>query len=562
MVAWFLIAIATLMVFGFVAVNGVQTVAMTSDAVGRVETVRRLDAAVNGLLARAASPDGNGIMYLPAGVPNPEGQGYGLPADMGTMATTPFGKHIVYCPFGDAGQSGTSTQVSMANGSSYNVAVKGFEGRNYVVGGRPPFPAISGRENLVGFVMAPRTKLSETPSCNQVIFNSSTARFEAPDAIVRPVNREGGIDEARTVDARRLVFYVSPSGTGKGGSAADPASFASALNYYRSHLPSFMTINMAAGNYGMGANDLAIPYQTNNLSSNLTINGIPEQVFVNMATGGDIAIPGDLGLNGVAFPGNARIVVPSGNKLQMVDSAVGSISAQGHVRFEGTNSITGSGAAYMLMVINGGDAFVTGRLQFFNPSGYGLRVYGGSDLVARSAVMSFNTANGGVFRTGIALEQTSRLDIANSDVQFPVGATHGVYSQGGTISFYASTMSFGPANSSRAITALEGSTVSLRLSRIGVGTPPAFGVYEVGTASLFGTESSIYATNQCWVGYLFSESETASGSYSKVKPDMEVTPLPAEPTPAQYEHFSNQQDVNGLRAAMRVGNSSDWRCNA
>lgn len=562
MVAWFIIAIATLVVFGFIAVNGVQTVAMTSDAAGRIETVRRLDGAVNALLARAASPDGNGIMYVPAGAVNPGGEGYGLPSDMGLMATTPFGKPIVYCPFGDTGVTGTAIDIPSANGTNYRVAVKAFEGRDYVVGGRPPFPAISNQPNLVGLLMAPRTKLSATPSCNQVIYNSGTRRFEAPDAIVRPLNREGGIDETRTVDARRLTFYVSPSGSGKGGSPADPASFAAALNYYRSHLPSFMTINMAPGNYGMGANDLAIPYQTNNFSSNLTINGIPEQVFVSMDSAGDIVIPGNLDLNGVVFPSNAQITVSSGNKLLMVNSAVGSISNQGHARFEGTNSITGSGARYILMVINGGEAFVTGRLQFFNPNGYGVRVYGGSDLVARSAVLSFNTANGGNFLTGIALEQTSRLDLANSDVQFPVGTTHGVYSQGGAISLYASTMSFGPGNSSRAITALEGSTVSLRLSQIGTGVPPAFGVYEIGSASLFGADTSIYATSKCWEGYLFSESESAAGSLSRVKPNMEITPLPAEPTPAQYENYSNQQGVNNLRAAMRVGNASEWRCNA
>ena len=561
MVAWFLIAIATLMVFGFVAVNGVQTVAMTSDAVGRVETVRRLDAAVNGLLARAASPDGNGVMYLPAGSPNPEGQGYGLPVDMGTMATTPFGKYIVYCPFGDNGQSGTSAQVSMANGSSYNVAVKGFEGRNYVVGGRPPFPAISGRTNLIGFVMAPRTKLSETPSCNQVIFNATTRRFEAPDAIVRPVSREGGIDEARTEDARRLTFYVSPSGDGKGGSAADPASFASALNYYRTHLPSNMTINMAGGNYGMGPSDLSIPYQTNNFASNLTINGAENGTFVQMTGPGDIVVPGDLVLTGVAISSEARVIVGSDKLLRMINSSVGAVDNAGNIQFSGVNSITGANA-YPLKVLNGGQAAISGTLQVYTRSGYGIRVYGGSDLAARSAVIRLASSTGSQMNVGIALEQRARLELAEVSVQLPEGASYGVYAQGADISFYSSTMEFGGAQSVRGIVAMPGSTVSLRLSRIGLGVAPSYGVLEIGATSAFGEETSIYATSDCWRGNLFSESLHASGSLSEVRPYVDVDALPADPTGAQIRLYSEQQATNTRRAALRVSNTSTWRCNA
>src|SRR3546814_1725068 len=81
MVAWFIIAIATLAVFAFIAISGVQTVAMTTDAAGRIETVRRLDASVNALLARAAPANGDGVVYLPVGAANPAGQGYGLPSD-------------------------------------------------------------------------------------------------------------------------------------------------------------------------------------------------------------------------------------------------------------------------------------------------------------------------------------------------------------------------------------------------------------------------------------------------------------------------------------------------
>src|SRR3546814_11504785 len=74
--------------------------------------------------------------------------------------------------------------------------------------------------------MAPRTKLSQLPSCDQVIYNPTTRKFEAPDAVVRAITREAGVDETRTVNSREITYFVSPSGTGTGASASDPASFA------------------------------------------------------------------------------------------------------------------------------------------------------------------------------------------------------------------------------------------------------------------------------------------------------------------------------------------------
>src|SRR3546814_2937801 len=50
--------------------------------------------------------------------------------------------------------------------------------------------------------MAPRTKLSQLPSCDQVIYNPTTRKFEAPDVVVRAITREAGVDETRTVNSR------------------------------------------------------------------------------------------------------------------------------------------------------------------------------------------------------------------------------------------------------------------------------------------------------------------------------------------------------------------------
>src|SRR3546814_6584544 len=97
--------------------------------------------------------------------------------------------------------------------------------------------------------MAPRTKLSQLPSCDQVIYNPTTRKFEAPHAVVRAITREAGVDETRTVNSREITYFVSPSGTGTGASASDPASFAAALSFrseeHTSELQSLMRISYA-----------------------------------------------------------------------------------------------------------------------------------------------------------------------------------------------------------------------------------------------------------------------------------------------------------------------------
>src|SRR3546814_8481492 len=85
---------------------------MTTDAAGRIETVRRPDASVNALLARAAPANGDGVVYLPVGAANPAGQGYGLPSDLANIAQTPFGQRFVYCPFDAAGGSRSEEHTS------------------------------------------------------------------------------------------------------------------------------------------------------------------------------------------------------------------------------------------------------------------------------------------------------------------------------------------------------------------------------------------------------------------------------------------------------------------
>lgn len=559
MVAWFIIAIATLAVFGFIAVNGVQTVAMTSDAAARVETVRRLDAAVSALLARAASPAGNGVVYLPAGRANPTGQGYGLPVDMALMGTTPFGRFIVYCPFGDPGITGTAATIRSANNTTYSVATQAFEGRTYVVGGRPAYPSLSGQPNLVGFVMAPRTKLSTSPSCNQVVYNTTAGKYEAPDAVVRPISREAGIDESRTVDARRLTFYVSPTGTGKGDNPSDPTSLATAINFYKSRLPAFMTINMATGNYIMGPSDLLVDYQTSNFQSNLTMNGVANGTFVDMSSQGDIQIPGHFVATGITFDQDVNVTVMSGSKLSMYYSSVGSIESHGEVSMSGSNAITQSKSTYAISAYGNSKLFLSGTVNFYNPYGIGVRVSGDGMLSASNAQITFNTANSGRYDTGVVVLPGAKATFNNSVLNFPVGTAYAIRTNG-EVTLQDSNIQFSGSAATAAINAYAGARVGLYSAYIGLGTRPVRGVLDSGALEVHGSAVSIYAVTRCWEGPQFVSSAHGNGTSSVVQANVNPAALPAAPTPAQIQAYADVRAANAQKAASRLTNQSNWTC--
>ncbi|AXK44119.1 hypothetical protein [Erythrobacter aureus] len=560
MVAWFLIAIATLIVFAFIAVSSVQTLAMASDAGGRIETVKRLETVASALISRAASPGNDGLIYLPVGENNPTGAGYGLPSYLGFQTQTAFGQRFVYCPFGDAGGTGTTLSIPNADGTSYSVATAAFEGRDYVVGGRPAYPGLTGQPNLIGFVMAPRSKLSAIPNCSDVVYNSTSRRFEAPDAIVRPLTRENGIDESRTIDARRITFYVSPDGTGLGGSEADPTSFATAINFLKSRQPSSMEIKMASGNYGIAANELNMSTFDNDRGTKLTITGVQNSTFIDLAGTGYVNIPGDVTMNNIIFDTDAWVVVREDASLSIKNFQAGVLQSAGKAVLRGgTNSFTRDTGTYAVMVQPGGEMFVSGTVNFANPSRYGFYVREGGELSLVNATVNFAGTTSSSYVHGIqALD--GDVSVTASTLNFPNGTSHGIYMAGGDLTLRNSTMSFGGSSVS-AVFLDRGAAFTMYASVLGAGTTlPNYGVRDIGARAVSGSVSEIYASN-CWFGGLFSWSPSGtSGNTSDVTAAEPVPTLSASPTNTEVQAYVAANDNNTQRALYNRSNEASWSC--
>lgn len=566
MVAWFIIAIATLAVFAFIAISGVQTVAMATDAAGRIETVRRLDAAVNALLARAAPANGDNVVYLPVGAPNPTGQGYGLPADLANMSQTPFGQRFIYCPFGATGGTGTAVTVTSPNGSNYQVAARTHLGKDYVVGGRPSYPQLGAQPNLIGYVMAPRTKLSQLPSCDQVIYNTTTRKFEAPDAVVRPITREAGVDETRTVNSREITYFVSPSGTGSGGSAADPASFGTALAFYRSRLPSRMTINMATGYYTYTPQEFAV--NPTGPKTELTIKhtaGGVGQVDVDLQSGGVIThlpISGRLMLSGINFDSETVFAIYNGDELVMANSVVGGLrNFGGSAVMQGTNALTMGGAqnwaygGFGSSVLNLGPDSI---LNMANQSKLGMTVRGGAAIKGERATINFGVGVAG-YAAGVGLDSGSNMSCSYCAFNFPTAVTNGIVAMG-DLSLVETSVSFGGATST-GISTYPGSRIDLRSVRLGLGVRPAVAFVDGGSSVISGDNTTIYRGTSCWTGGMFSESAAGvAGANSGVASDVTLNALSAAPSGVEIQAYADARATNAARAVKRQVNSSSWIC--
>ena len=100
MIAWFLVAIATIAFFAFIAISAVSTVSATDTASGRAETINRISSVVDMLASQSAAPFSDGVIYAPAG--QPSDNGYMLPASIQPRGITSFGTKFTYCPVGGA----------------------------------------------------------------------------------------------------------------------------------------------------------------------------------------------------------------------------------------------------------------------------------------------------------------------------------------------------------------------------------------------------------------------------------------------------------------------------
>jgi hypothetical protein len=563
MVAWFIIAIATLAVFAFIAINGVQTVASTTDGVGRVETARRLDAAAAALVARSGSPGNTGRMMVMAG--STVDSVYGLPPELAAYAYTPFGQRIVYCPFGDGESGSSSGAVPSGGGATYPIETRAdASGRVFVTAGRPAFAQVSENPNLMGYLIAPRTKTSPTPTCSAVRFNTTTRRFEAPDAFVRPILRATSSDDQRQQASREVVYYVSPSGNGRGLAPNDPTSLYTAVTYYRATLPQAMRIVMATGSYVLPAQYLNATqggFSDKGNAGTLVIEGQNSQLDFDGLS--DIWVPGNLELRNLSVTTAVGVWAEQGHKLTLVNTSTGYLWINNGGILQANNiSVTNTRGDWALYVNDGSSAAINGNVTLYGRgTSHHLAAAGASRVVFENAniVLTGNGANQGY---GLYNEENADLILKSSTITVANPITFPILVFGRT-AFYNSNVQFNVANP-RIFELQRGGILTLNGGTFGLGVIPGSGIIDVGSLAVSGTTT--IRAQLCWynrtsVQPLYGGNFLmSSNANSAVTADEGVPGMSANPTAAEVQANADVMARNTRRAQLRGTNTSSYTC--
>lgn len=570
MIAWFIIGIATLAVFTFLALNATENIAAATELHSRTETVRRMEAAVNSLLAASRSPNATGIAYLPAG--RIAGNSYVLPANLEHLAKTPFGQPVVYCPFGGL-EAGTTVTVPSANAVSYDVQVAAFNGANYVVGGRPAYVQVSVNPNLLGWVIAARTRNDPIPSCNSVTYNSTTGKFTAPNAIVRPILRTIGPDESREITTREVVWYVSPTGTGNGFSSTTPASLTTALDFWRNRQPGAMRILMSSGTYSLTADYLNIDsgsFANQYTNGTLALEGVGS-VTVNQSAGANIQIPGTLEVTNVSFNTNAWLVASRGSRISLNNVTAGRLWVLSGGQATASNitlSSVSAGNEGPIVIQSGGTLNLSGSASLTTGS-YAIYSDGGNVAIENSTISTNRSAASRGWH-GIYNIAGSVLSVTNSTISF-AGQFYGGFYNAGEMTGTSMVINSNTAMN-EGIAAFLGSRTVLNNGGIsGTSTAlPAYGFADFGAGRIDGSNFQLRGTALCWwygsgswgnsLNGVFSQSApSASGANTAVRADVAVPTLTGN-SAAEINAYNTALQTNQMRASLRNVNTSSWPC--
>lgn len=566
MIAWFIIGIATLAVFTFLALNATENIAAATELHSRTETVRRMESAVNSLLSGARSPNSTGLAYLPAG--RISGTSYILPANLEHLAQTPFGQPIVYCPFGGSESGASVVTVPSTNAFSYNIEVATLNGANYVVGGRPSFAQVSENSNLMGWLMAARTRNDPVPSCNSVTYSPATNRFTAAGAIVRPIIRTVGPEESRDLNTREITWFVSPSGTGNGQSSTAPSQLLPALDFYRTRQPTAMRIIMANGNYSLPAHYLNmdaggfINQQTNGTLSFQGTGG----ANVDQTAGSVIQLPGTLEVNGVNFDSDSWFLASKGSRLNIANASAGRIWAfsGGQASLQQNVSVTNSATDnHPVMALSGGSIAVNGTLSINSPIS-AIAMIGGSVSLEKANV-TISRPSGSATWHAIYVNAGGTFTAENSTITFSTQRFGGI-ANAGTVSATNLTF-FVNAPMNVVIDGLAGSRTNLNGGGIASASTnrPAYGFGDYEAASVSGANFQLRASTQCWwfdpnKSGVFSQSAAAAPGANSIVLNNVVVPALTSNSASAIQAYNSALQTNQLRANLRNANSSSWTC--
>lgn len=564
MIAWFLVAIATIGFFAFIAISAVSTVSATDTASGRAETISRISSVVDMLASQSAAPFSDGVIYAPAG--QPSDNGYMLPASIQARGITSFGTKFTYCPVGGALGTGNAT-VNHAGGS-YNIRVSEAAGKSYVTQSNL---AISGAldPKIIAFVVAPIDARSTVGGCNQI--TAAGGGYTVPNGIVRALSRSAIADLDATMKSGGTIWYVDQQGGGDGSSWSSPASLADAFSAYRESMGGSFVIRIAEGSYRLDGHPLdqnTTPNPEKAGDSSLIIES-PDAAVLNI---GRVNVPSDLTLSRIVM-NDSVTYVNSEYTLKASETSLGG-----------------------LVLLSGSSATLTSNVSVKGqPSTNGaIHQLPGSDLNVMDGTLSIAYQHN---IPSITAEAGAKTTITSSTVNLSAGAGTGssnqpygfYYAPNTKLSLIESTINVNgrmtyplaldgnvsataSAINSNAITDTVLFTRSGKIKliniRIAGSTPGRYAIGATGGSTIHGT-GDLYSSFRCWNrdprGVFRMSPIGVANATSRVSNDEAQLATDPTPTAQQARDYQLTAARNTDRAMLRARTaqiSGDFECKA
>lgn len=550
MIAWFIIALATIGLFAFIAVTGASTINATETASSRAQTISRLNTVVDMLASQSAAPFADGVVYAPAGQVNSDG--YLLPTSMQSTGITSFGTKFTYCPVG--GTLASSNATAAHPGGTYNIRVAEAAGKRYVTQSNL---TISGAidPNTIAFVMAPIDSRATLGGCNQITRNGNN--YTVPGGIVRALSRNVITDLDSTMQSGGAVWFVTPQGNGDGSSWSNAANLSKAFEAYQKSLGGSFVIRLSEGTYNVDGNPLdqssmANPNKTK--GSSLTLIS-PTSARLNI---GQINAPSDLTFDRV-FIEESTIYVNTDRTLKAINSSLGNlVLMQGSkanffeaVSIKAKSGMTGAiyqqaGSSLNVRYSNLTIAYQSGSPSIYADSGSQTTIEG-STVDMRPGPGSEGLNQG----YGFYYNPNSKISVASSVLNVNGSTIYPFYISG---SMGAQSMTINSNAFSLVALGTVGGVLKLDDIVIAGTTPSRYAILGTNNSTIY-ANGDLTASFRCWSKesrsmFRYSDYGVAGGS-SAVSADEAQLPTSANPTAQQARDAIATSNRNADRAILR-----------
>lgn len=551
MIAWFLVAIATIAFFAFIAISAVSTVSATDTASGRAETINRISSVVDMLASQSAAPFSDGVIYAPAG--QPSDNGYMLPASIQPRGITSFGTKFTYCPVG--GALGTSNATVNHGSGSYNIRVTEAAGKSYVTQSNL---SISGGidPKIIAFVVAPIDARSTVGGCNQIA--AAGGGYTVPNGIVRALSRTAIADLDNTMESGGAIWYVDQQGGGDGSSWSSPTSLANAFAAYRESMGGSFVIRVAEGSYRLDGHPLdqnTTPNPEKVAGSSLIIES-PDAATLNI---GRVDLPSDLTLKRVVMT-DAITFVNSDNELKASDTSLGGIVLRNGATATLTSSVSVkgqpsmSGAIHQMpgSTLNVSQSTLTISYQHNIPSI--LAETGAKTHIASSNVTLQPGAGTGSSSQpyGFYYNPNTKLSVHNSTININGRMTYPMGLDGDS-SFVGSSVNSNAVTDT--VLFSRGGKMKLLSITVAGSNPGRYAISGIGGAGIHGS-GDLYSSFRCWnrdpKGVFRMSPIGIAGASSGVSADEAQLATDPTPTAQQARDYQLTAARNTDRAMLRA----------